>query len=147
MPATDHLVPFQRSARECWPLPVKAQTLLADVAAAATTISPLRPGNGTCDQADPLRSQAVGLDCPSNAHPLLRPTAVTAVISANDPPRNCLTIRHAGLLALPTASADDAASAETATVAAAVNATQLFFSMCPPTAGVRRSAPVADKEP
>ena len=58
---------------------MNAQALAAELAAAATTVSLLCPGKGTCVQVDPFRSQAVGFEIPSNAHPPSWPTAVTAV--------------------------------------------------------------------
>ena len=52
----------QRSARERPNSWVNAQTLVAEVAAAAITISLFRLGKGTCVQVDPFRSQAVALE-------------------------------------------------------------------------------------
>lgn len=75
---------------------VNAQTLVAELAAAATTISLFWLGKGTCVQVDPLRSQAVAFEKPSNAHPPLRPTAVTAVRTPSEPLATCLTMCQDG---------------------------------------------------
>ena len=97
-----------------------AQTLVAELAPAATTISLLRLGKGTCVQLDPFRSQAVALVKPSNAHPPRWPAAVTAVKTPLGPLETRLTVCQAGA----EIGAAHAACAQpaTATTAAANNA-------------------------
>src|ERR1700722_10705845 len=71
--------PFQRSARDLPSCSVNAQTLVAELAADATTTSLAKRGKAPLVQVDPFPSQAVDLALPSNAPPPFRPTAVTAV--------------------------------------------------------------------
>src|SRR6202451_2171028 len=86
---TDQWLPFQRSAVPPLPPAVNAQTFVADDASAATTSSPLWPGNETCVHDAPLRFHAVGLEMPLKAQPPVLPTATTAVKSP--PLCRCLT--------------------------------------------------------
>src|SRR5580700_1625035 len=93
-------VPFQRSARDLPKSLVKAQTLVAEVAAALTTVSPVRPGKGTCVQAlgfEPFRSHAVGLAAVSKAQPPFLPTATTALKPSSERPGTRLTTCQDGL--------------------------------------------------
>jgi hypothetical protein len=94
---------------------VNAQTLVAELAPAATTISSFWLGKGTCVQVDPFRSQAVAFEKPLNAHPPLCPTAVTAVKTPLEPPATRLTMCQDGA----EAGAATAAGAQPATAAAA----------------------------
>src|SRR5580658_5785482 len=86
--------PFHRSARDCAPAAVNAQTSAGAAAPAATTTSLGSPGNGTCVQVDPLRRQAVGTVPWLKAQPPVRPTAMTAVKPPNGPLCTCLTMCH-----------------------------------------------------
>jgi hypothetical protein len=104
-----HWLPFQRSAREVVPASVKAQTFVADDAPAATTSSPLRPGNETWVQDEPVRFQAVGLEIPLKAHPQVFATATTAVKSPNAPLCTRLTMGQDALAGVAASAHADAA--------------------------------------
>src|SRR5580693_4351808 len=88
--------PFHRSARDCAPAAVNAQTSAGAAAPAATTTSLGSPGNGTCVQVDPLRRQAVGTVPWLKAQPPVLPTATTALKPPNDPLCTPLTMCQAG---------------------------------------------------
>src|ERR1700685_3825781 len=84
---TDQWLPFQRSAVPPLPPAVNAQTFVADDASAATTSSPLWPGNETCVHDAPLRFHAVGLEMPWKAPPPgLPPAKHRAAAGALRPP-------------------------------------------------------------
>src|SRR5580704_13927417 len=93
---TDQLRPFQRSTRDPWLTSVNAHTSDGDVAAAATTLSPLLPGNLTSVQVLPWRCHAVGPLIPSNAQPVAFPVATIAVKSPFTPLCTDLTMCHDG---------------------------------------------------
>jgi hypothetical protein len=85
--ATLQVRPFQCRARDRTPPVVKAQTSLAEVAAAVMTTSSRWPGNGTRVHDDPLRRQAVGLGSAPGvplpkAQPPFGPVATTALKSS-----------------------------------------------------------------
>src|SRR6202161_4296920 len=86
---TDQWLPFQRSAVPALPPAVNAQTFVAEDASAATTSSPLWPGDETCVHDAPLRFHAVRLEMRVKAQPPVLPTATTAVKSP--PLCTCLT--------------------------------------------------------
>src|SRR6516162_11629143 len=119
---TAQCCPSQRSARDVPNSWVNAQTLVAELALAATTISSFWLGKGTCVQVDPFRSQAVAFEKPSNAHPPLRPTAVTAVKTPLEPPATRLTMCHDGAEAGAGAALAAGAQPATAATAAAISA-------------------------
>ena len=127
---TVHCWPFQRSAREMPNSWVNAQTSVAEVAAAAATISLFWLGKGTCVQADPFRSQAVAFEKPSNAHPPFRPTAVTAVTTALEPLATRLTMCQDGAAETWAAMAVGAQPATAATAAATSAARRTVTLMC-----------------
>ena len=95
--------PSQRSTRDWFRPAVKAQTSLTEMALAATTTSPLLPGNATWVQVeglDPLRRQAVGPEVPLpwlKAQPPFRPAAMTTLKPLSGPLCTCLTIRQTGI--------------------------------------------------
>src|SRR5580692_2852989 len=104
--------PFHRSACDCAPPAVNAQTSVGDAAPAATTTSLGWPGNGTCVQVDPLRRHAVGTGPWLKAHPPVRPTAMTAVKPPNGPLCTCLTMCQAAAAGCAAAGAGAAWAAE-----------------------------------
>src|SRR5580693_8612798 len=114
--------PFHRSARDCAPPAVNAQTSPGDAAPAATTTSLGLPGNGTCVQVDPLRRQAVGTGPWLKAQPPVRPTAMTAVKPPNGPLCTCLTMSQAGVAGCVVAGAGAARADEAVEEAAAEEA-------------------------
>ena len=79
---------------------VNAHTLVAELAPAAVTVSPARPGNGTVSALGPSCSHADGRPWPdSNAQARVRLRAATAVMPNRFGPWMVLTIRHDGVLA------------------------------------------------
>jgi hypothetical protein len=116
--------PFQRRARDWAPPVVKAQTSVAEVAAAAMTVSLCSPGNGAGVHDDPLRRQAAGFGwAPAtlvpNAQPPFRPVATTAVKS---PPGTFFTIFQAGAAAGPVLAASPVLAVSPVLAASAVPA-------------------------
>src|SRR5215469_11330096 len=98
---TDHLCPFQRSARPPVPTSVNAHTSDRDVAAAATTSSSFFPGKLVRVQVFPLRTQAVGISAavaglPLNAHAVVLPVATIALKLPDAPLCTDLTMCHDG---------------------------------------------------
>ena len=108
---------------------MNAQTLVAELAAAATTTSLAKLGKGTRVQVDPLRSQAVDLVMPSNAHPPFRPAAVTAVKMPLGPLLTRLTMCQDGT-ETGAATAVCAQPATAATAAASSAARRTLTLMC-----------------
>src|ERR1017187_5339834 len=137
---TDHLCPSQRSTREPAPTSVKAHRSDGDVAPAATTCSPRRPGNATRVQVFPVRRHAVGTvsgsatALPLNAQAESLPVATTAVKSPAGPERTCLAMCHAcagGTAdAVPATAATPPVSATSPATPAAIPATLPI--MCSP---------------
>src|ERR1700678_6678 len=130
-------LPFQWYTRDCVTVPwVNAHASLGERAAAAMT-GPVTPrvGNGTCFQLDPLRSHAVGVLIPLNAHPPLLPSAATAVKSPVAPLCTWSVIRQAApppaaVAALLTAI--PYAPTATAVIATLAPAQALLHHMSPP---------------
>jgi hypothetical protein len=111
---------------------VNAQTLVAELAAAATTTSLAKLGKGTRVQVNPLRSQAVDLVVPSNAHPPFRPAAVTAVKMPLGPALTRLTMCQDGTeTGAATAACAQPAATTTAATSNATRRTVTFICSQP----------------